>query len=284
MALLATYDTEDSIPEAHRELFTERDGKFELTGIEGIKTQGDVDRVNEALVKERKDHKETKGKLTIWGELEHEQVTKDLDELAELRIRIQEKKAAGENTEVDEEKLEKLVEARVATQVTPLNRELEKLRKENADKDVIIGDFQHKDTIRTITDAVRKAGVTSKVIDTAMDDVLMLSERVFEVTEGGEVLTKDEVGCTPGITADIWLSEMQEKRPHWWPRSEGGGSTGSGNGDTGFANNPFKRETWNLTKQGELLRSDRTKAERMAKAAGTTIGAGMPPAAKKAAS
>jgi hypothetical protein len=115
-----------------------------------------------------------------------------------------------------------------------------------------------------------------------MDDVLMLGERVFEVTDDGAVVTRDGVGVTPGIAADIWLSEMQDKRPHWWPASTGGGANG-GSGNNNFAKNPFSREHWNLTEQGQAIRTDRAKADRMAQAAGTKIGAGLPPAAPRTA-
>ena len=43
MALQATHDKLDDIPEAYRDLYTERDGKYELTGIAGIKTAADVE-------------------------------------------------------------------------------------------------------------------------------------------------------------------------------------------------------------------------------------------------
>ena len=68
---------------------------------------------------------------------------------------------------------------------------------------------------------------------------------------------------------------MQEKRPHWWPVASGGGGTGSGAGG-GFTDNPFSHAHWNMTKQGEAQRSDPARAERMAKAAGTTVGGTRP--------
>lgn len=107
----------------------------------------------------------------------------------------------------------------------------------------------------------------------------MLAERVFEVDDEGNVTTKDGVGVTPGIAADVWLTEMQDKRPHWWPQSQGGGAGGSGGGGAG-GKNPFSAEGWNLTEQGRLVRENPEKADQMAKAAGTTVGGGRP-AAKK---
>ncbi|MCK5612910.1 hypothetical protein KAR91_64145 [Candidatus Pacearchaeota archaeon] len=274
MALLAVYNTQEEIPEQYVDLFTERDGKWELTEVTGMKTQADVDRLNTSLVKERADHKATKEKLAPFSELDPEQMAKDADELAEARIRLEQ----GEGG-IDEEKMEALVTARVATQTAPLKRDLDKLTEERDGLVTENGEFKTKETNRLISDSVREAAIGIKVIDTAMDDVLMLGERVFEIQEDGTVLTKDGVGVTPGIAPDIWLSEMQDKRPHWWPAAQGGGANGGGGGG-GFADNPFSAEHWNMTKQGAAQREDPAKAERMAKSAGTTIGGPRPVAAK----
>jgi len=78
----------------------------------------------------------------------------------------------------------------------------------------------------------------------------------------------------------VFLTEMQDKRPHWWPKSVGGGAGGSGNGFGGAAN-PWTAENWNMTQQGAYVKENgMDKATQMAKAAGTTVG-GMKPAAKK---
>ena len=271
MVLKAVYDSQDDIPEQFRELFTERDGKWELTEVTGIKTQADVDRLQTSLTKERTDHKATKEKLAPLVELDPEQIAKDTDELAEARIRLE-----NGDGEVDEEKIEALVTARVATKVAPLERDITKLTEDNAVLTEANTDYANKETNRTISDAVRSAAAENKVIGTAMDDVLMLGERVFEVQEDGTVLTKDNVGTTPGVNPETWLAEMQEKRPHWWPASTGGGANGGGNAGGGFSDNPFSRDSWNMTKQGAAVKADPDKAGRMAAAAGTTVGGPMP--------
>lgn len=274
------YDKEEDIPEAHRELYSKKDedddnSKWELTGVAGLKTQADIDRLNESIKKERAETKKFKDKLAVWSEFDHEQVVKDKEELEEARIRLE----AGDG-KMDDEKIEKIVEARVTAQVAPVKRDLEKMTEEREGLAGRVVDFEASDVKRTITDSVRQAATGLKIIDTAMEDVLMLGERVFEITDDGAILTRDEVGCTPGIAPDIWLSEMQEKRPHWWPSSKGSGAGGSGGGG-GFTENPFTREHWNMTKQGQAIREDKDKAERMAKAAGTTVGGPVPAEPRK---
>ena len=53
----------------------------------------------------------------------------------------------------------------------------------------------------------------------------------------------------------------QEQKPHYNPQ----------NGGTGGNANPFAKETFNLTKQGELLKTNPEQARAMAAAAGVTI-------------
>ena len=78
------YDTIETVPENYRDLYTERDGKFHLTGVKGMKSQADIDRLQTALTKERNDHKATRDKLTTFGDMDPEQVQAQLDRIPEL--------------------------------------------------------------------------------------------------------------------------------------------------------------------------------------------------------
>jgi hypothetical protein len=267
----AIYDTQDEIPEPHRELFEERGGKFHLAKIEGIRTDADVARVSRALEDEKKKHGTIKTTLdTLLAGRTAEDVQALLDKYPEL-----EAAAAGK---IDDEKINGIVEGRVKGKLAPVERERDTLKTQLAEAAAKIETFEQAEKRRTIHDSVRAAALKSKVIDTAVDDVLMLAERMFELNEAGEVVTKDGVGVTPGVSADVFLTEMQQKRPHWWPPSNGGGGKGGQGGS--FANNPFSAEHWNLTEQGRMHAESPAKAEQMARAAGTTIG-GLRPAAKK---
>lgn len=276
MALKAIYDKQDDIPEAHRDLFTEKDGKWELTGIDGIKTSADTDRLQTSLQKEREAHKDTKAKLTAFGELDPDKTQALATENEELKAKLEAAEAAAGDGKIDEAAIEKLVDAKVATVARPLEREIEKLKKTNTEQTDTITGHQLKDTNRTITDAVRSAAGDSKLVTSAMEDALMLSERVFEVAEDGSVLTRDNVGVTPGIDPAVWFTEMQDKRPHWWPTSQGGGAGGGGGGGGPAGDNPFSFKGWNLTAQGAAVRTDPTKADRLAVSAGTTVGGRKP--------
>lgn len=265
MALSVIHDKIEDIPEPFRELYTEKDGKFLLTGIEGIKTQADIDRINEGLRKERDDHKKTRERFKAFEGLNADEVLAKLDKYDELE--------AAASGKLDDDKINEIAEKRVKSRLAPVERELLNVKKQNEELTSLVAQYQAKERTRTIHDAVRQAATKHKVLDTAQEDVLMLAERVFEVSEDGKVVAKEGVGVTPGIDADLWLQEMQQKRPHWWAPSSGGGGTGSGAG-AGMANNPWSSDHWNLTKQGEYIRQHGTeKAAQMAKLAGVKLGA-----------
>ena len=266
MVLKAVVDTLDGVDEKYHDLYSEKDGKFVMQPIEGMKPLGEFNTVYSALAKERIDHKATKTTLSAFGGMDAEDVRAKLDKLPELEIA-----ASGK---MDEDKIEKVVASRINTQLAPVARERDKLRADLVERENVIAGFQTEKRQRVISDTVTKAARTLKVLDTAQEDAVLLAERLFDLGEDGSVVTKDGVGVTPGITAAEWLVDMREKRPHWWGASAGGGA-GAGKGGAGGPN-PFTADGWNMTEQGQLMRTDRVKAERLAKQAGTTVGGQKP--------
>lgn len=268
--LKALYATIDEVPEAFRGLYEERGGQFHIAKIEGIKTDADIARVQRALDAEKKGHGEIKQRWgTFFGDKKPEDVQAMLDRIPEL-----ETIAASKN--INEEKLNEIVEGRLRSKIAPVERQAQTLQGQLAEAQQIIEQFKTKETTRTIHDGVRGEANKLKVIDSAVDDVLMYAERVFEVSEAGELVTKDGIaGVTPGLSPSVWLTEMQQKKPHWWPASRGGGA-GGGNGGGNLADNPFTAENWNMTAQGRLYQENPGRAKQMAELAGTTVGGPKP--------
>jgi len=280
MTLKHQYDKKEDIPETYRELFTEKSGKWELTGVTGVKTQADVDRVQAALEKERGEHKEARAALKAWSELgTPDDVHAKLDRLPELE--------AAAKGKLDEAQIEQLVEKRVEgvikSRTAPLERQLAKLQKERDELDATAKDLVGRERTRKIHDAVRSAATAEKLLATAVDDALVLGERVLEIDADGNVVTRDGVGVTPGLGPKDWLGEVRDRRPHWWPASVGGGAPGSGGRHAGAnGKNPWSRDAWNITEQGRYLREHGAdKAAEAARAAGSSVGSAQPPPAKQ---
>ena len=120
MPLTAVVEKIDDIPEQYRDLYTEKGGKFELTGITGIKTTADVQRVQQALDNERNAHKETKASFEPFKDWKFEDVQAQLDRLPELE--------AAAKGKLDEAAIEEMVERRVhgtlTSRTAPLERQI----------------------------------------------------------------------------------------------------------------------------------------------------------------
>jgi hypothetical protein len=277
------YDTEEEIPEGFRQLYIERNGRFEFNGVKGIKTQADVDRLSTALAKERKDHKEARDKLNVLGDIDPVAAAEALEQVTSLNEQIEALKAGGA---FDETKAEPIIKARVNQAIGPLERQKNQLERQLADVNNKLNATEQEKTqlASTITmdrveRAVRDAAIEAKVMTSAIYDVIGRARTIFEYDEG-KILTKDGGEAVPGLTPKEWLKDMVEKAPHWWPTSNGGGAGGgSGPGFEGKTN-PWSKAGWNLTAQGAYTRAHgEAKAKEMAARAGSYLGATKPTAA-----
>lgn len=277
MKIKLKYAKQEDIPKGFEELYEEKDGAWALVGVEGMKTDADVAKVQDTLTKVRKERDDAQKALKAFGDdVDPEKIAADLDELSELR-RLKE---AGSLKGADEQ-VKAQIDAAVLRAISPLEREKAKLQRELDKAKSEATESSAKVRNMTVRQAVASAAAELKMVPTAVEDAVTLASAVFELGEDGKVTVKDNAGFTPGATVSEWLTDIREKRPHWWPPTEGAGSSG-GSGGSNFANNPFTAEHWNMTEQGRMLRADPSKAERAAKAAGTTIG-GPKPKARSAA-
>ena len=271
MKLKLSYNSQEDIPNGYEALYTEKDGKWVLTGIEGMKTQEDITRLSESLRKEREDHKKVKDILAKLGgpDLDADALVEKLDEYEELKLRVE----SGEGGKIDDKKVEELVEQRVQRRLAPVERERDRLKTRNTELENENGTLKGTITRGTVESELRRHATEGKVVTSALDDILDIGANIFEVAEDGAVVTKQGLRNVPaGVTPDVWLSDMKEKRPHWWPASQGGGAGGSGGGN-GTGVNPWTKDNWSIEAQAQLVRTDPGKADRLAKAAGVHVGA-----------
>ena len=191
-----SYDSADQIPEGFKGLYDEVDGKFTLAGVNGIKTQKDVNNVQEALRKERNDHGEAKtllGKYRALGE-DPDAIQTQLDRIAELEA------AAG--GKLDDNKIQEMVEARLGQKTSPLERQIANLTNDVSEKDKTIATLQQALVSRDMNDAIRSVATEMKVLGTAIPDVEMVAAAYLEKDEhSGEFIVKaDAKGVTPGLS------------------------------------------------------------------------------------
>lgn len=271
MQLKLKLTTLEGLDPAFHELYTEQaDKTYLLTGVEGMKTQGDIDKVTAALVKERADHKAFREKFALLGDQDPVDLLAQLDRIKEL-----EAAAAGK---IDEAKINEIVEGRLRTKLGPIERENKQLKDQLAAEQGVSAELKAKEKKREIIDAAMKAAAKKGVEPDSYEYVQIYAERMLDRLDDGTIVTKDNVGVTPGVDPDVWLSEMQQRHRKWWPASQSGNSTGNGGGGSISGDNPWTATGWNITKQTEILTADPKRAEQMARSAGTFVGGPRPQA------
>lgn len=276
MAIKIQYEKKEDVPEAFAELYEERDGKWLLTGVEGLKTQKDIDSVKGATDKERKARVEAEKRLAKFEKLEKmegldiDSLLTAAEELAEIKPQYEElMKGGGKGADV--QKLVADAEKRGAAKAErELNREKEAHSSTRKLLDETNGRVTALDsTIRRgkIEAELTKVGAAQKLRPEALGDLLRYSD-AFEVDDDGKVQVKDGVGFTPGLDPSAWLADLKTAKPHWWPESTGGGAKGGNGGGGGNGKNPMAKGNFNITEINKLVRENPQQALRMAKEAG----------------
>ena len=254
----------DAIPEAFHVLYSQEGDSYKLTGVVGLKTDADIERLTGSLTKERNDHRVVKEALRPYAELG------DVDTLKSALAKLTELEAAGTGN-FDETKVNEVAEARVKALVRPLEAEKATLQQQLADRDKLLQQHQAERNSRLIKDAVEAEILKAKIVPEHREHVQLLAEKVFVVNDEGKVITRENAGCTPFLDVGVWLSERQPLNPYWWGTSQGGGSSGGSSGSYGGATNPWNPASLNLTKQGEIFKNNPSEASRLAAMHGITL-------------
>ena len=270
MTLKAIYANLDEVPEQFRELYSEKKGadgavRFELTGIEGIKTSADIERLDKALKAERSEHAKTKERLRGFGDRTPDQIEELEAQIVELQAQVE---AGGKP---DDAAINKLVEARIPAFTKPLERKLVELEQLKAQLEAENAALKLTALRRSMTDELRNVVTGEKrvpVRPSAVEDIELYVERLFTI-EDGKFVTKDGVGVTPGMSMREWLTEMQAegRRPHWFEGNTPAGATGGSGGSAHMGDNPFDAKTFNLSKASAIEKEDINKARALARAA-----------------
>lgn len=278
--LRTSYEKVEDIPEGYGELFAERNGRFEIVGVEGIKTQADIDKLQEAARKERELHKTTKEQLALFTGFDPVALPAMVEELEEAKAKLATLTAEGK---IDETKIKDQIDAAVNRAVGPvardkeaLSRQLEAQKKTTAEKEAMITKLEADKQAEKVQQAIRQAVLDAKVLPSAVEDAVLVGERMFEFVDG-KLVTRADVGITPGLEPKAWAKDMQESRPHWWPASVGGGAQGGKGGSITLKDNPWSAEGWNITAQGKAVRElGAEKAAELAARVGSKLGAVRP--------
>lgn len=162
----------------------------------------------------------------------------------------------------------------LAGQIKTLNTTIGDLKKNNADNETLqktITDLQAE--LKDQQTANEKISKTYALKDSLAKQGVLDPDYLIYKAGGLDKFTFDKEGKPVGVEEAVkpykedkamahLFKQEQPPKPPYHPQ---GGTGGSG------TENPFAKETFNLTKQGELLKSNPEQAKAMAAAAGVTI-------------
>lgn len=259
MELELQYASASDIPKGFEALYTEKDGKFNLTGVKGLSAlqalPASVTRLETSLKAEREAHKKTKEGNGDTG-----------TKIAELEAQLAEAQATLEanGKKIDDKVLADLADKRSKPLITAAERAKAaaeaKVAEVQAQLDAALGRERQGKISLALGEVAAKAGLPAD----AQEIIKGYLGGSFEVAEDGSVRTKDGGLFPVGLDPAAALNEAKAKFPSLWPTSQGGGAKGGGFAPGGGPN-PFTKANWNVTEQMKLSDAD---AERLARAAG----------------
>lgn len=275
MAKLKTIlETLDDVPENLHEFYVEKDGKFVLD-LDGTDSHPDVAALKNALERQKTERRKVADELTklkdrlakIPEDFDADAYATAMAELEELRT--------NPNRKPDEKERQELAAARKT-----LEQKIANMEKAHAEaitkKDVEIKKRDDKIKSVLIDDGLTKALVEAGVSKEYMKAAKALLRQDCDVIEDEgdyKAIVKSDMGeMEIGKYVSDWVASDEGKV--FVPPAKGSDSSNNNSNKTRIITgekNPWSKEHWNLTLQGKILREDRTKAEKLAKAAGKTI-------------
>ena len=257
MPLKFKFKAREEIPAELQSLYVEREGAWTLDA-EGIVEKAKLDefrQTNIALTKERDELK---------------QRYEGIDP-AEVRKLADEKRKLEEAQQLKAGEVDRVVENRVKGLKAEWDKQLAVVTTE---RDSLTSRLTAIQIDQGILTAATKRGLRA----TAIPDITARARLVFKLVNGsprafeadGETVRYGRDGVTP-MTLVEWVDAQVADAPHLFESNAGGGAAGNGSGGAAGSSrsvkNPFRKESWNLTEQMKLQKTDPQLAARLKAAA-----------------
>jgi hypothetical protein len=258
MPLKLTYPTKAEIPSEIQSHYAERDGAWHLDVEGGAVPKAKLDEFRQTNITLAKERDELKAKVTKFDGIDLEVLKTKAAKAEELEQQLS--KGGGND-------LDKVIVARLKPlqdQLQSLTSERETLNKQLREKTVNEG------ALAAATKRGLKASAHEDVLARAGRSLKLGDNGAVQVVDGsGQVRYSKTDGVTP-MTLEEWAGELIASAPHLFESNAGGGAAGNGSGGAGTGGdvNPWKKETFNLTKQGQLVTANPERARQLCIAAG----------------
>lgn len=157
----------------------------------------------------------------------------------------------------------------VNEQLKTANATLETLKKDNKDNEALQAEVtKYKNRVTELETSAANIQKEYALKDKLKEAGVTDADYVIYKQGGLDKFSFDKDGKPIGI--DDVLKPLKETSPHLFKSQQPGGYNPAG-GSGAPASNPFAKETWNMTEQGKLLRSDPAQARQLAAAAGVKL-------------
>ena len=258
MALKPKYKDVKEIPVGDERLYVERDGAWVLE-VEGLVEKAKLDEFRTGNLTLRKELEDFKAR---FEGIEPDEVKKLAEEKRKLELQAQGHKP---------EELDRLVGERIKGLKADWDKQLSAATTERDSLTSRLTAIQIDQGVLTVA---TKRGLRP----TAIPDITARARVVFKLVNGaprafeadGQTVRYGKDGVTP-MTLEEWVDAQVADAPHLFESNAGGGAAGNpaggGTGGKHSAKNPFRKETWNLTEQMKLQKSDPGLAARLKAAA-----------------
>lgn len=217
MGIELEYDGVDSIPEMSvKELFTEKEGKMVFTGIEGMKTQKDVDSLQEALRKERNDHGQLKESFKLFDGLDADLARKAIEENEVLKLK--------QKDGINSEEVQRYLKDKLDSGLSDSKKTIEELTNQ-------LNEYKFKEEKASHTSFINglvKDSVAEDMVDLVAMNLLSMSEKDL----AGEYVTNGSGGFEKGLPLKGVVASMLEKNPRLMKQNTSGNGTGGTGGNT----------------------------------------------------
>jgi hypothetical protein len=268
MALKYKYAKREEIPAEQVALYAEREGAFVLD-VEGVTEKAKVEELR-AKVEEFRESNVTA--LRENRELKERFAGIDPEAVKTLAA---EKQRLEEEQRLKEGKFQEVLSDKLKSAETdwqkrihaPVLAERNRVQTERDELDAQLRRLLIDQAV--VSEATRRG-----LRPTAIPDVTSRARLTFKLVNGvpqvldGEKVRPGADGVTPMTLAE-WVDGLVGDAPHLFEANAGGGAVGStsGGGVNRSVKNPFRKDTWNITEQMRLTKSDPGLAARLKAAA-----------------
>ena len=257
MALKFKFKSREEVPADQQALYVERDGAWMLD-VDGAVDKSKLDEFRA-------------NNITLSNQLAEQRKRFEGIDPDEVRKLAEEKQRLEEAQQLKGGEVDKVVENRLKTAKAEWDKQFAAVTSE---RDSLNGRLTAIQIDQGVLTAATKRGLRP----TAIPDITARARTVFRLVDGAprayeadsQTLRIGKDGMTP-MTLDEWVEQQVADAPHLFESNAGSGAAGNGSGGVGGNNrsvkNPFRKETWNLTEQMKLTKSDPQLAARLKAAA-----------------